>query len=196
MLKKHKFAVAVTAASALLSVGLVTAQPDALPAAAGDGRSMNAEVRHGIFAERTAGLYRRVDMVNGEEQISFSISDLPLPQALIFASEISRMMVDVAVVRPLDGSAATTELSTAQLIEAMEAAGGAANWRRQNRVERLQPRFVSDKIVLEDPDAATKLVTVAVTSLPIEAAIGAIAEASGCNIVQDGDTIVVDYCNE
>jgi hypothetical protein len=54
----------------------------------------------------------------------------------------------------------------------------------------------NDKLVLEYPGAADKLVSVTVTNLPLDEAIDAIAAASGCNIFQDGDTIVVDYCDE
>ena len=59
-----------------------------------------------------------------------------------------------------------------------------------------KPTFVpvSSKLVLEDASAKTRHVTVSGDNLSVEEAIAKIADASGCNIFRDKDTIVVDYC--
>jgi hypothetical protein len=54
---------------------------------------------------------------------------------------------------------------------------------------------LSDSLVLEYPEAANKIVSVSGDNLTLDEAIELIAQESGCNIFQEGNHLVVDYCN-
>jgi beta-lactamase regulating signal transducer with metallopeptidase domain len=209
MLKRHILGAALTAASAFLAVGCVTAQPDEVEAVAAERMPIfqlkfpfgNEDGGVPAGAVQSGGVMRVARREDGARTISMSFTDAPLPNVLTWLLDFSGVPVTLAgaaVVRALDEDADTThELSTAELMEAVEAAGGAVNWEKEMRVVNFRPRFVAnDQLVLEYPGAANRLVSVTLTNLTLDQALDLVAEKSGCNIFQDGDRIVVDYCDE
>ena len=224
MMKKHILAAALTAFGAVVAVGLVTAQPDDAAAVVGERVSVfrlertpgagddvlmvtnEQDVRRAMQVKRGASVnggavdqFFKIEAVNDEQSISFSFIDAPLPTVLMpLVGFVSHGMpgpgnMDVAIVRALNEDAET--VYAMPLDEVIEAVEDALDANVGVRV-RFAAAPHGDNLVLEYADAATRLVTVAGTGLTLDEAIDSIAAASGCNIFQDGDTIVVDYCAE
>jgi beta-lactamase regulating signal transducer with metallopeptidase domain len=255
MLKKHILGAAVTAASAFLAVGFVTAQPETRAVAGERVEVFKLERAPGaeddvLFVTDEAGVehrvrtvhrgvamagpgsadqFIRIDANNGEELISLSFNDVPLTTVLMplvgFVSHRAMGIAgvpsyaDTVMVHALDESAEEIYgMAPEEVVETVKAEGGTASWAEDGRVMTFSATRVgpdggpgstgpfnralftagppSENLVLEYPEAANKIVSVTVADATIEEAIAAIAGASGCNIFQDGETIVVDYCDE
>ncbi len=202
MLTRHILGAAVTAASAFLVVAFVTAQPDTAPSS----EVGVMRLRPGVAALRGVGPdseFMKAEMLNGEQQISFQFTDSPLPEVLLpLVGLVSIGGVGgmaglspeaLAVIHAIDEGAETNyENPHEQIVEVINATGGTASL-VQNRFSAGPRR---DNLVLEFPEAANRLVSVTGENLTLNEAIDLIAEESGCNIFQDGDKIVVDYCAE
>ncbi len=251
MLKKHILGAAVTAASAFLAVGFVTAQPETravagervevfklerAPGAEDDVLFVADEVgaQHRVHVNRfmtgaAGGRFVRIDDTNGEAKLSFSFTDAPLPSVLmplvLFVSHGMHAGAPGTIAHaavPVRNEDAETMygMSSEELIEKLKEEGGTASWAEEGRVMtfsagpapvlRAGPpgagtgmftqHFVAgpltENLVLEYPEAANKIVSVSAENLSLDEAIDLIAEESNCNIFKDGDTIVVDYCDE
>ena len=69
-------------------------------------------------------------------------------------------------------------------------------WREGDPIQFKDPvPRLSDSLVLEYPEAANKIVSVSGDNLTLDEAIELIAQESGCNIFEEGNHLVVDYCN-
>ncbi len=223
MTKKHVLGAAITSASAFLAVGFVTAQPDEVVQAVPGQRLdvFRVERAPGSADDQ----YVRIEAVGGEELISFAFDDAPLPAVLmpLVGFVVHEVPVpgsmNVAMVRALGEDAdAIYGMSPDEVMAKVKDLGGTASWVEAGHVvtfsaTRVAPGIpagagaggfrasfavngLNDKLVLEYPQAADQLVSVTVADVTLDEAIAAVAEASGCNIFQDGDTIVVDYCDE
>lgn len=245
MTKKHILGAAITAASAVLAVGFVSAQPDVeegvavttfrldrapgtdddiLFVSGAEAGARQVHVTRGV-ALLEGDQYVRIEANNGKELVSFAFDGAPLPAVLMpLVGFVNQGMpgpdsMDVAMVRALNESSDTVYgMSPLEVMEKVKEEGGTASWVEDGHVVTFaathvapgtvtgigtagfQARFavgrLNDKLVLEYPEAANKLVSVMVADATLQEALDAIAEASGCNIFRDGDTIVVDYCDE
>jgi beta-lactamase regulating signal transducer with metallopeptidase domain len=180
MLKKHILGAAITAASAFLAVGFVTAQPEAQAVAgervqvfelerrpAGDdvvfvedvaGGHHRVQVSRGMTRARPGGpdQFVKIDSINGEEKISLSFTNSPLPVVLMpLVGHVYRLAhhngvpgnADFAITRALDESAEEIyDLTPEEVIEAVKVQGGAASWSEEGQIMTFHATRV-------DPDA-------------------------------------------
>jgi beta-lactamase regulating signal transducer with metallopeptidase domain len=220
MAKKHIFGASVTATFAFLAVGFVTAQPDEIQPVAGErvsvfrlertpgtgddvlmvtneeGPARAMRVNRGMAAQSGAGdQFFKIEAADGEQRISFTFSDAPLTAVLMpLVGFVSHGMpgpgdMDVAIVRALDEDAETIYgMAPDEVIEVLEEANiGTGSF--QLRFAAAPP---SDNLLLEYAEAANKIVSATAVNVTLDEAIALVAEKSGCNIFQDGDSLVVD----
>ncbi len=152
MLTRHILGAAVTAASAFLVVAFVTAQPDTADAP----QYAEIRLRQGVAAPGAAGpddQFMRADMLDGEMDISFQFTDVPLPAVLrplvgmVIHGDVAGMSgmapVELAVLHVLDdvsepvyGKPVEQILPAERLVEVLKikAEGGTTSWEQDGGV--------------------------------------------------------------
>lgn len=175
-------------------VAVFTAADEAAPMNAPEG-GVHTMMRFGSAGpEGASDQFMTVAGVDDDMKISFSFTDASLPMIL---SPLADMGRGPHLVPPgmLNGQA--TEVARA--IAANDAAGaptlGVFVARDAGTPQRDMMLPVAQNLVLEYPQAADRVLSVTGTDLTLEEALALVAEEAGCNIFQDGDKIVVDWCD-
>ncbi|HWK55405.1 MAG TPA: M56 family metallopeptidase [Hyphomicrobiales bacterium] len=176
MKTRHIVSAALTALVALSGIGLVTAQPEA-------AQSVTDE-RVLVRLVRGQDQFMNMDAVDGTWMLSLNFTDAPLPMVL--------KPIAVQVFLSYEKNAGTEVIESTSGHEVYLKRG----WREGDPIQYRYPLpRLSDSLVLEHPEAANKLVSVSGDNLTLDEAIALIAQESGCNIFEEGNHFVVDYCN-
>lgn len=174
---RHIVSAGFTALVALSGIGLVTAQPDAAQSVS-DERTVFRMVLRG------QDQFMNMVAVGGTEMLSLNLTDVPLPMVL---EPIAQHVFLI-----YEENAGTEVIESSEGHEIYLKPG----WREGDPIQYKYPvPRLSDSLVLEYPEAANKIVSVSGDNLSLVEAIEVIAKESGCNIFQEGNHLVVDYCN-
>lgn len=177
MKPRHIVSAGLTALVALSSIGLVTAQPEA-------AQSVTDE-RHPLarIVMRGTNQFMNMDAVGGTAMLSLNFTDAPLPMLL---TPIAQQLF-----LAYEQNAGTEVIESTEGHEVYLKKG----WREGDPIQYKHPiPRLSDSLVLEEPEAANRIVSVSGDNLTLDEALELIARESGCNIFEEGNHLVVDYC--
>lgn len=165
----------------------------------------NKAVFFGMQAVDGLDQFIKVENINDETLVSFSFTDSPLPFVLGPLADFTgrphlpSMGVaagrPVAVVRTIEQATGGIESVQGDIVQAHVVEGGPVHMAVRH-IGPAEPAELphSPFLVIEDDSARERHVTVAGENMTIAAALDKIGEAANCNIFQQGNNVVVDWC--